>query len=101
MSIAQLTHSRIGAPIGSIGILQRLVKPAHDMMVRASMPPGTAGTIFAFMSTGRLIGNAVTPIIVGLLITNGMTNKVFMILAVFSVIDLATLFVPRKPDGKP
>ena len=71
------------------------------MMVRAAMPPGTAGTIFAFMSTGRLIGSAITPIIVGLLITNGMTDKVFMVLAVFSVIGLATLLMPRKPDGKP
>ena len=89
------------AVFAGIGILQGLVKPARDMMVRAAMPPGTAGTIFAFMSTGRLIGSAITPIIVGLLITNGMTDKVFMVLAVFSVIGLATLLMPRKPDGKP
>jgi FSR family fosmidomycin resistance protein-like MFS transporter len=89
------------AVFAGIGILQGLVKPARDMMVRAAMPPGTAGTIFAFMSTGRLIGSAITPIIVGLLITNGMTDKVFMMLAVFSVIGLATLLMPRKPDGKP
>ncbi len=78
------------AAFAGIGILQGLVKPARDMMVRAAMPPGTAGTIFAFMSTGRLIGSAITPIIVGLLITNGMTDKVFMMLAAFSVIGLAT-----------
>ena len=89
------------AVFAGIGILQGLVKPARDMMVRAAMPPGTAGTIFAFMSTGRLIGSAITPIIVGLLITNGMTDKVFMMLAVFSIIGLATLLMPRKPDGKP
>ena len=89
------------AVFAGIGILQGLVKPARDMMVRAAMPPGTAGTIFAFMSTGRMIGSAITPIIVGLLITNGMTDKVFMMLAVFSVIGLATLLMPRKPDGKP
>jgi MFS transporter, FSR family, fosmidomycin resistance protein len=81
----------------SIGILQGLVRPARDMMVRAAMPPGAAGTIFAFMSTGRLMGSAITPVIVGLLITNGMTDKVFMMLAVCSVIGLATLFVPHKP----
>jgi predicted MFS family arabinose efflux permease len=89
------------AVFAGIGILQGLVKPARDMMVRDAMPPGTAGTIFAFMSTGRLIGSAITPIIVGLLITNGMTDKVFMMLAIFSVIGLATLLMPRKPDGKP
>ena len=66
------------------------------MMVRAAMPPGTAGTIFALMSTGRLIGGAITPITVGLLISNGATDKVFLMLAVFSLLGLATLYVPRK-----
>ncbi|MGB0575660.1 MAG: MFS transporter [Alphaproteobacteria bacterium] len=84
------------AAFASIGILQGLVKPARDMMVRSAMPPGTAGTIFAFMSTGRLIGGAITPVIVGLLISNGMTDKVFMMLAACSVVGLATLFMPRK-----
>ncbi|MBK17879.1 MAG: MFS transporter [Rhodospirillaceae bacterium] len=84
------------ALFAGIGILQGLVKPARDMMVRSAMPPGTAGTIFAFMSTGRLIGSALTPIIVGLLIANGMTDKVFALLAVFSVVGLATLLMPRK-----
>lgn len=81
-----------------IGILQGLVKPARDMMVRAAMPPGTAGTIFAFMSTGRLIGSAITPIVVGVLIANHMTDKVFLLLAAFSVIGLATLYMPRTPS---
>lgn len=81
----------------AVGILQGLVKPARDMMVREAMPPGTAGTIFAFMSTGRLIGSAITPIIVGLLIAYDMTDKVFLLLAVFSLLGLATLYMPRQP----
>jgi predicted MFS family arabinose efflux permease len=81
-----------------IGILQGMVKPARDMMVRAAMPPGTAGTIYAFMSTGRLIGSAITPIAVGLLIANGMTDKVFLMLAACSVLGLATLYMPRAPS---
>ena len=92
------------AIFAGVGILQGLVKPARDMMVRAAMPPGTAGTIFAFMSTGRLIGSAMTPIIVGLLIANDMTDKVFMLLAVCSLLGLATLYMPRQPAppaGKP
>jgi len=83
-----------------IGILQGMVKPARDMMVRAAMPPGTAGTVFAFMSTGRLIGSAITPIAVGLLIANGRTDKVFLLLAAFSVLGLATLYMPRTPSPR-
>jgi predicted MFS family arabinose efflux permease len=83
-----------------VGILQGLVKPARDMMVRSAMPPGTAGTIFAFMSTGRLIGGAITPILVGLLIANGATDKVFLMLAAFAIIGLATLYMPRQPSPR-
>jgi predicted MFS family arabinose efflux permease len=78
-----------------VGILQGLVKPARDMMVRDAMPPGTAGTIFALMSTGRLIGGAITPIVVGLLIANEATDMVFPMLAIFSLLGLATLYMPR------
>jgi FSR family fosmidomycin resistance protein-like MFS transporter len=83
-----------------IGILQGLVKPARDMMARAEMPSGTAGTIFAFMSTGRLIGGAITPIVVGWLITNGMVDKVFLLLAAFSLAGLATLYMPRNASPR-
>ena len=87
-----------------VGILQGVVKPARDMMVRAAMPPGTAGTIYAFMSTGRLIGGAITPIVVGLLIANDATDKVFLMLAVFALLGLATLYMPGRAvprSGKP
>ena len=83
-----------------IGILQGLVKPARDMMVRAAMPPGTAGTIFALMSTGRLMGGAITPIAVGLLITNGATDKVFLMLAIFSLLGLVTLYMPGRGSSQ-
>ena len=69
-------------------------------MARAEMPPGTAGTIFAFMSTGRLIGGAITPIVVGWLITNGMVDKVFLLLAAFSLAGLATLYMPRNASPR-
>ena len=57
------------------------------------------GTIFAFMSTGRLIGSSITPIVVGVLIANDMTDKVFA-LAAFSVLGLATLYMPRTPSPR-
>ena len=59
------------------------------------------GTIFAFMSTGRLIGSSITPIVVGVLIANDMTDKVFIMLAALSVLGLATLYMPRTPSPRP
>lgn len=96
VSEANLNQVFLISVFAFIGILQGLVKPARDMMVRAAIPPGTAGTIFAFMSTGRLLGGAITPVLVGWLIAQGSADMVFLALALFSLLALATLQMPRK-----
>ena len=80
-----------------VGALQGMVRPARDMMVKAIMPPGTAGTIFSFMSTGRLLGGTATPVLLGWMIDSGAKQSVFWVLAAVSLIGLATLYMPRKP----
>ncbi len=96
LSEVNLDHVFLISVFACIGILQGLVKPARDMMVRNAIPPGTAGTIFAFMSTGRLLGAAITPVFIGWLIAGGSADKVFLALALFSLLALATLHMPRK-----
>lgn len=78
------------------GTMHGMVQPARDMMVKAIMPPGSAGKLFAFMSMGRLIGATITPLIIGLLMDNGGTNYLFWMLAGFALIGLVTLNAPRR-----
>jgi MFS family permease len=78
------------------GTLHGMVQPARDMMVKAIMPPGAAGRLFAFMSMGRLLGATIAPIIIGLLMDNGGTDYLFWMLAGFALIGLATLNAPRR-----
>jgi len=81
------------------GTMHGMVQPARDMMVKAIMPPGTAGRLFAFMSMGRLLGATFAPIAIGLLMDNGGTAYLFWMLAGFALIGLATLNAPRRKAG--
>jgi predicted MFS family arabinose efflux permease len=78
-----------------VGVLQGMVRPARDVMVKTVTPKGTAGSIFAFMSTGRLLGGTATPVLLGWMIDSGGGGWVFWALAAFSVIGIATLYLPR------
>ncbi|MPY70314.1 MAG: MFS transporter [Alphaproteobacteria bacterium] len=81
--------------MGAIGILQGLVKPARDMMVNQITPEGTSGSVFAFMSTGRLLGGTATPLLIGWMIDSGMESGVFWMLAGIMLLAVATLYMPR------
>ena len=80
----------------AIGILAGLVKPARDMMVNEITPKGTSGRVFAFMSTGRLIGGTATPVLIGWMLDSGIGSGVFWALAAIMLIAIATLYVPRR-----
>lgn len=79
-----------------IGVLAGLVKPARDMMVNEITPRGTSGSVFAFMSTGRLVGGTATPVLIGWMIDGGMGAGVFWVLAGIMAVAIATLYMPRR-----
>lgn len=83
-----------------MGILQGMVRPARDMMVRAITPPGTAGTVFAFMSLGRLLGGTFSPVLFGWIIDIGAVRWLFWLLAIVMIAALGTLCMPRTTRRK-
>lgn len=80
-----------------IGLLLGSIRPARDMMVKAASPPGATGRVFGFVSTGINAGSAITPPLFGLILDQGEPRLTFILLAVFTVIGIATLAVVRKP----
>jgi FSR family fosmidomycin resistance protein-like MFS transporter len=78
-----------------MGLGQGVVRPVRDMMLRAAAPPGSVGKIFGFVSAGIAIGSAVAPIPFGWLLDSGRPEWVFYLIAIFMVIALFTIFVPK------
>jgi len=91
----------IGLMFAVMGLLQGCIRPARDMMVRAVTPPGAAGRVYGFVSTGYNIGNAVIPVLLGWLVDIGYAHAVFFALAAIMIVAIATVGVVRRPAASP
>jgi MFS family permease len=78
-----------------MGTSQGIIRPARDMMVRAASPNGSAGKVFGFVSAGIAAGSAIAPIPFGMLLDAGRPEWVFYLMAVFMLVALATVMVPK------
>jgi MFS transporter, FSR family, fosmidomycin resistance protein len=79
-----------------MGLGQGVVRPVRDMLLRAAAPSGSVGKVFGFVSAGIAAGSAVAPIPFGWLLDTGRPEWVFYLIAIFMLIALFTVFVPKS-----
>jgi MFS family permease len=78
-----------------MGLGQGVVRPVRDMMLRAAAPSGSVGKVFGFVSAGIATGSALAPIPFGWLLDTGRPQWVFYLIAIFMLIALFTVIVPK------
>lgn len=81
------------------GLLNGIIQPSRDMMVRAVTPPGSFGKVFGFVSTGFNLGGMVAPLLYGFLMDHGEPRAIFMIVTGFIFLALVTALTRRKPES--
>ncbi len=84
------------AVLSLAGFSQGVIRPARDMMVRAVAPKGSTGKVFGFVSAGIAAGGAFSPILFGYAMDLGRPEWVFYLMAIFMVIALLTIAVPKE-----
>lgn len=72
------------------GFLQGTLLPARDLLVRAISPKGELGKVFGFTSSGLSLGNALTALLFGWVMDQGLPEWVFYGSALFMLLALAT-----------
>jgi MFS transporter, FSR family, fosmidomycin resistance protein len=82
------------------GLLNGVIQPSRDMMVRAVTPAGSFGKVFGFVSTGFNFGGIVAPLLYGSLMDRGEPRAIFMIVLVFILLALVTAITRAKPQAK-
>jgi FSR family fosmidomycin resistance protein-like MFS transporter len=82
-----------------MGLGQGIIRPARDMMLRSAAPKGSAGKVFGFVSAGISVGSAVAPIPFGWLLDTGRADWVFYLMAIFMIVALVTVVVPKSING--
>ncbi len=83
------------------GLLNGIIQPSRDMMVRAVTPPGSFGKVFGFVSTGFNLGGMVAPLLFGFLMDQHEPRAIFMIVAGFILLALVTAITRTKPQSTP
>jgi MFS transporter, FSR family, fosmidomycin resistance protein len=82
------------------GLLNGIIQPSRDMMVRAVTPAGSFGKVFGFVSTGFNLGGMVAPLLYGFLMDRGEPRAIFMIVVAFILLGLVTVITRAKPQTK-
>lgn len=83
------------------GLLNGIIQPSRDMMVRAVTPPGSFGKVFGFVTTGFNLGGMVAPLTFAWLMDNGQPRLIYLIVVLFILLALVTCMTRRKPEGTP
>ena len=79
------------------GFFFGVIMPSRDMIVREITPPGSFGKVFGFVTTGFNLGGIVAPLLFGAIMDHGNPRLVFILVAAFSLIAVATVATrPRR-----
>lgn len=82
------------------GLLNGIIQPSRDMMVRAVTPIGSFGKVFGFVSTGFNLGGMTSPLLYGWLMDRHEPRAIFMIVVGFILLALVTAITRAKPQAK-
>jgi MFS family permease len=78
------------------GLLNGLIMPSRDMIVRAVTPEGSFGKVFGFVSTGFNIGGVVGPLAYGWLMDAGHPRAVFLVVVACTLLSLLAVGTGRR-----
>lgn len=81
------------------GLLNGMIQPSRDMMVRAVTPPGSFGKVFGFVSTGFNLGGMVSPLLFAWLMDHDRPQMIYAVVVAFILLALVTAITRRKPEG--
>jgi MFS family permease len=90
-------------PVWAIAILTAIagffsgaIAPSRDMMIRSMTPAGSSGKVFGFVTSGFNVGGIITPFIFGAVMDQGEPRLIFWLVALFSLLTLATVFATGR-----
>ena len=78
------------------GITHGLIGPSRDMLIRRASPKGSMGKVFGFVFSGQTIGQAVAPLVFGLMIDSGAPAWIFYTSAVFTILCMVVVLISAK-----
>ena len=82
------------------GLVQGIIRPARDMMIRAASPKGSVGKAFGFVFSGQAIGGGISPVLFGAMLDFGAPEWVFYASAFFLVLCIFAVYGSAREARK-
>jgi FSR family fosmidomycin resistance protein-like MFS transporter len=79
------------AVLTGTGLMNGIIQPSRDMMVRAVTPPGAMGKVFGFVTSGFNVGGAIAPLGFGALLDHGLAVQVFWVVAALNLCAIVSV----------
>ena len=83
------------------GLTNGMIGPARDMLIRRASPKGAVGKVFGFVFSGQTIGQAVAPLVFGLMIDSGLPAWIFYTSAIFTLLCMIVVLISAKHSRAP
>jgi MFS family permease len=83
------------------GLLNGIIQPSRDMIVRAVTPAGSFGKVFGFVTTGFNVGGVIGPLLFAWFMDRGEPRAVFIVVVAITLMSLLTVSTTRVPAPKP
>jgi predicted MFS family arabinose efflux permease len=91
-----MTAVAIVALMSFVGLLQGVIRPARDMMVRAVLPVASFGKAIGMIGTGAAIGGAVAPVTFGWIMDIGEPQWIFYVVGICFVLTTVIILIPMS-----
>ncbi len=95
VAVADLGIGGLMAAMTVTGLMNGIIQPSRDMMVRAVTPPGSIGKVFGFVTSGFNVGGALAPLGYGALLDHGEAAAVFWAIAALNLLAVGTVISVR------
>ena len=96
LAFAHLPGAVVPVLFGVMGFCAGIAGPSRDLLVKRSTPEGSTGRVYGIVYSGLDIGQALSPLLFGLLLDQGRYTAVLLGLAVVQGVLIASAFNVRR-----
>jgi FSR family fosmidomycin resistance protein-like MFS transporter len=96
IGLVDLHYFLLVAAFTLAGLVQGIIRPARDMMIRNAAPKGAQGRVFGFVFSGQSFGGGIAPLTFGIFLDLGMPVWIFFTAALFMVLCMTVMLLSAR-----
>jgi MFS family permease len=96
LALGNLSPAVVPVLFGAMGFSAGIAGPSRDLLVKKSTPDNATGRVYGVVYSGLDIGQAISPLIFGLLMDHGQFRGVLIGLAVVQAVLIVSAFNVRR-----